>query len=251
MKAADIGAITTTTVGLVTSGTGAAANVMAAEWTYVVAKEPLHIAIGISDGAMSQATIAQTGEFGVTLCDESQAGLAALVGSFSVSEIDKLSCERLAMVPPTIIKTPMVAGGLLRAECKVVASLTLPGYLLLIGEAVAWTSDDGQLQRPLVKHGGMYRLGERIQRTEVYVAAAAAESGVLVAVMSPQQIDELPWVVDLLDDAGVVLKSCQVHFTLGVDMSEIAWDGADVEAVEVRHSSGAIGRALIRGRASN
>lgn len=171
----------TTTVGLVVARRDGGVNVMSAEWTYFVARDPLHVAVGINDGAYTQRLVEEAGEFSVTLCSVAQAALASFAGSFSGLEIDKSSSDLVDLVPPVATSTPRLSGGVFSAECPVVARLDLPGYKLFVGTALAVRLDDRA--EPLVKHGGMYRLGERVRSQAI---AAAAE--LLV------DEDGLPWV---------------------------------------------------------
>jgi len=162
----------TTSVGLVVAKREHGVNVMSAEWTYFVAREPLHIAVGINDDAYTQRLVEEAGEFSVTLCSASQASIANFAGSVSGADIDKTSSRRVELVPAVVTSTPRVAGGVLSAECRLVAALDLPGYKLLVGEALAVRTDERENEDPLVKHGGMYRLGEPICDDAI---AAAAE----------------------------------------------------------------------------
>jgi flavin reductase (DIM6/NTAB) family NADH-FMN oxidoreductase RutF len=158
----DVKSYLTTTVGLVTAVHGAATNVMAAEWTYFVSSEPLHVAVALSELTVTHRLVAREGAFGVTICSASQAAIADLVGSFSRADVDKLSSRDIPMIASRRIAPDRVAGGLLSAECLVRHIVELPGYRLVIGEAVEVDLHPEQLGDPLVKHGSMYRLGERI-----------------------------------------------------------------------------------------
>lgn len=167
----DIKPYLTTTVGLITSADAECVNVMAAEWTYFVSTEPLYIAVGLSDRTLTQEIVLRTGEFGVTLCTEEQAGLADFVGSVSGTEVDKLSSLGLELVESKTIHAPRAAGGVLSAECLVRESVRLPGYVLVIGEAVEVDLYPERLPDVLVKHGSMFRLGAKIETGPMFVAA--------------------------------------------------------------------------------
>lgn len=194
----------TSTVGLVTSRHGAGVNVMAAEWTYFVAKEPPHVAIGVHDDNLTQELVLEHGEFGVTLCTADQAVLADFVGSMSGRDIDKTSSELVTLVPPVVTSTPRVAGGVLSAECVVREIVKLPNYRLIVGEVVYAEVDEAASADPLVKHGAMYRIGAPIVREAVAVAAEVfvaddGRTGVLVAATGPFA-DGGGVVVDLVSD---------------------------------------------------
>jgi flavin reductase (DIM6/NTAB) family NADH-FMN oxidoreductase RutF len=193
----------TTTVGLVTVAHDLEVNVMAAEWSYFVARDPLHLGVAIGDGAYTQGLIEEAGEFAVTLCSASQASLANFVGSFSGSEIDKTSSRLIELVPGLEIATPRVAGGVFSAECRVAADLELPGFKLFVGEALAVYVDEDASREPLVKHGAMYRLGEPIYDDRIAVAAELVDGTVRVAasVQTGERIDA-PWTVSLVSEDG-------------------------------------------------
>jgi flavin reductase (DIM6/NTAB) family NADH-FMN oxidoreductase RutF len=161
----------TSTVGLVTARHGDLVNGMAAEWTYFVAKEPPHIAVCVHDDNLTQQLVLEHGEFGVTLCSADQAPIADFVGSVSGRDVDKTSSELVELVAPVATSTPCVAGGVLRAECTVRHVLELPNYRLIVGAVVHAEVDEDASRTPLVKHGGMYHLGEPIVRDRIVAAA--------------------------------------------------------------------------------
>jgi flavin reductase (DIM6/NTAB) family NADH-FMN oxidoreductase RutF len=194
----------TTTVGLVTVAQRFEVNVMAAEWSYFVARDPLHIAVAIGDGAYTQGLIEEAGEFAVTLCSASQASIANLVGSFSGSEVDKTSSRLLELSPGVEIATPRIAGGVFSAECRVAADLELPGYKLFVGEALAVYVDEDASRDPLVKHGAMYRLGEPVYDDRIAVAAELVDGTslrVAASIQTGERIDA-PWTVSLVSADG-------------------------------------------------
>jgi len=191
----------TTTVGLVCARDELGVNVMAAEWTYFVARDPLHVAVGIGDAGYTQGLIEESGEFAVTLCSASQAPLANFVGSFSGADVDKTSSRLLELVPGVVLSTPRVAGGVFSAECRVTDELDLPGYKLFVGEALAVEIDEDASHEPLVKHGSMYCLGEPILDDTMVVAAELVDDDpptirVAASVQSGERLDA-PWTVSL------------------------------------------------------
>lgn len=241
----DLSAVATTSVGLITSGGSDAYNVMAAEWTYLVAREPLHIAVAVTSSAASQSNIIESRQFGVTLCDASQAALAAFAGSFSISEVDKASSQSFEFVESSAIAPPCVDGGLLRAECNVVKVVNLPGYALIIGEAVHWTADETKLDRPLVKHGGFFNLGSVIERTEVVLGARFADDSLILAVTAPHLKDKF-WSVEAFDASQDVVFSHSFSLSEdSVDLIVLPCDAVGVHSVKVTHSSGRTALASI------
>jgi flavin reductase (DIM6/NTAB) family NADH-FMN oxidoreductase RutF len=188
----------TSTIGLITSMDGDRVNVMAAEWTYMVARRPPHFAIGCKVANHSTDLIRARGEFGLTLCDASMAGLAEFVGNFSGAEVDKTQASAIRMRDPVATATPTVLGGPLSAECRVVRVVDLPEYALIIGEALWLTVDDVANDDPLVKHGGMYRLGAEIRSMAIHASLAECEHDHLRVCATAQGVDEeQPWSVTL------------------------------------------------------
>lgn len=190
----------TSTVGLVTTNVDGRVNVMAAEWSYFVAREPLHIAVGISDQNWSHQRVQQAGEFAVTLCDESQAAVAAFAGSLTGLDVDKTSSADLELAGPTVLGTPHVRGGVLNAECAVREVVELPGYALVIGEAMWAEADDDAARCPLVKHGAMHTLGPVVLDDRTIVAANfpdPAEPVLRVAATAYGAPLDAPWLVSV------------------------------------------------------
>lgn len=219
----------TSTVGLVTSRHGAGVNVMAAEWTYFVSKEPPQLAVCVHDDNLTQELILEHGEFGVTLCTADQAALADFVGAMSGRDIDKSSSELVELVPPAVITTPRVAGGVLSAECVVRHVVPLPSYRMIIGEVVHAEVDQDAARNPLVKHGAMYRIGEPVTRDAVVVAAEVVpatggrpevvvaatgpfEAGGEVLVELASEVSPVRWTLGTVapDEYGDVFAQCEL-----------------------------------------
>ena len=190
-----------TTVGLVVvaGNDPTRFNVMAAEWTYVVAKEPPHIAVVLCEGTFTRQMLECASEFSVTLCSASQAALADFAGSFSAYDIDKTSSEDVVLAQPSVTRIPWVTGGLAGLECVTRQRVELPGYLMVIGEVVADHAEPDRATDPLVKHGRMYSLGPALVRDAV-VAAAELRMGpamLRVAATGPTNPADAPWFVTL------------------------------------------------------
>jgi flavin reductase (DIM6/NTAB) family NADH-FMN oxidoreductase RutF len=198
----------TTTVGLVCTSFADEVNIMAAEWTYLVAKTPPHVAIVISDNALTQRVAETAGEFSVTLCSARQAALADFAGSISGRQIDKTASRLLSLRAPEVTSTPWADGGLLALECQVRHVVPLPAYLMLIGEALAVHADPSRLSQPLVKHGAMHALGEPLTGQAAVAAAELSQSDgqeLRVAATGPGAADGTPWRVSLVGPAGAEL----------------------------------------------
>lgn len=240
----------TSTVGLITTIVDERVNVMAAEWSYFVAREPLHIAVGISDQNWSHTRIQVAGEFAVTLCTDSQAAIASFAGSFSGLEVDKTSSADLELAGPAVLHTPHVRGGVLNAECAVRELVELPGYVLAIGEAV-WTQVDPAASRnPLIKHGTMHRLGPVVADRRVVVAAGfpdPAEPVLRIAASAYQAPPDAPWLISV---TGTTTGECYVDQSLAesggllmVDVDVPAEAGKEPLAVQVSRAGCRPGRA--------
>jgi flavin reductase (DIM6/NTAB) family NADH-FMN oxidoreductase RutF len=175
---------------------------MAAEWTYLVSKEPPQAAVVVSNDALTQEIAIGTGEFSVTLCSAGQAALADFVGSVSGRDIDKTASLLINLCEPLAISTPWVGGGIAALECEIRQIVPLPGYQMLIGEVLATHADGPTPGQPLVKHGAMYALGERLTLPNV-VAAAELRGGerpqIRVAAAGQPPDEETPWRVSLVD----------------------------------------------------
>ncbi|WP_083921604.1 flavin reductase family protein [Actinopolyspora halophila] len=197
----------TSTVGLVCTKNADNMNVMSAEWTYFVARDPLHIAVGIADYNWTQSRAVESKEFSVTLCDISQTAVAVFAGSFSGQEIDKTSSDALELANPSVIDTPYVRGGVFNAECRVRQVVELPGYLLIIGEAVWSSANSVASARPLVKHGDIHELGPRISDRRVVTTAQLSPDGssVRVAATAYDAPHDAPWEVVVTDGSGEIV----------------------------------------------
>jgi flavin reductase (DIM6/NTAB) family NADH-FMN oxidoreductase RutF len=169
IQPADLWKSLTTTVGLVSALHRGGASIMAAEWTYFLNKNPLHVAVALSRRSATRDLIGGSGAFCVTLCSESQAEIADFLGSFSGCDIDKSSAAALDLRAADVIGARWVAGGLAAFECLVRQTVATPDYQVFVGEAVAF--NHGTTDRPLVKHGPMHALGPRLELTAIVAAA--------------------------------------------------------------------------------
>lgn len=190
----------TSTVGLVTTKIDDRVNVMAAEWSYFVAREPLHIAVSIAEQNWSHRRIQEAGEFAITLCEESQAAIAAFAGSLTGLDVDKTTSADLELVGPMVLDTPHVRGGALNAECVIREIVELPGYALVIGEAMWVEVDDDAATHPLVKHGAMHTLGPVVLDDRTIVAANFPDPGepvLRVAATAYGAPLDAPWLISV------------------------------------------------------
>ncbi|WP_326753323.1 flavin reductase family protein [Streptomyces hirsutus] len=192
----------TSTVGLVCAHHDGVTNVMSAEWSYFVNKQPLYAAVVLGPRAATGRIVEAAGEFSVTLCAEDQAGLADFAGGFSVADIDKTSSELIRLGAPEATATPWVTGGVVAVECRLRQVVPLPVHTMYLGEVLAAHVPD-RPPRPLVKHGAMHTLGEPARRTAVVAAAELRHGGMLrVAATGPALDGPQEWRVGLLDADG-------------------------------------------------
>jgi flavin reductase (DIM6/NTAB) family NADH-FMN oxidoreductase RutF len=207
----------TTTVGLVTTIVGKHVNVMAAEWSYFVAREPLHVAVSISEQNWSNSRIREAGEFAITLCDDTQAAVAAFAGSLSGLDVDKISSADLELAGPTVLTTPHVRGGVLNAECAVRDVVELPGYALVVGEALWVQTDDDAARHPLIKHGALHSLGPAVLDDRIVVAAGfpdPTEPVLRVAATAHGAPPDAPWRISI---SGVTTNANYVDLSCAED----------------------------------
>jgi flavin reductase (DIM6/NTAB) family NADH-FMN oxidoreductase RutF len=195
----------TSTVGLIVTRNGGTHNVMAAEWTYFVAKSPPHVAVVLSTATLTQALVAPGEPFTVTLCSAEQAGAADFAGSFSGRDVDKSGSAALTLRPGRRVDVPWADGGVLAMECVGRRRVDFPGYHMVVGEVVQ-AHHPGEPRPPLVKHDGMYALGEPLRRTAVVTAAHWEKPGALLrlAASGPADAGE-PYRVALRGPGGIVL----------------------------------------------
>lgn len=193
----------TSTVGLVcVRDEDGTTNVMSAEWSYFVNKQPLYAAVVLGPRSASREPIVSAGEFSVTFCAGDQAGIADFAGSFSRTEIDKTGSDLVRLGRPEATGTRWVTGGVAAVECALRQVVEFPVHRMYVGEVVAAHVSD-PASGPLVKHGPMHLLGAPVERTEIVVSAQLAPGGraLRVAATSPPCAAG-PWRISLLTAGG-------------------------------------------------
>ncbi|MGW7006434.1 flavin reductase family protein [Streptomyces sp. NPDC054933] len=195
----------TSAVGIISVRHPGGVNVMSAEWSYFVNKEPLYAAVVLSPKAGTRELLPSAGEFSLTFCSEQQAELADFVGSFSLAEVDKTTSELIAFGAPRVIRTPWVTGGLLALECVLRETVPFPVHTMFVGEVVASHLPDSE-RRPLVKHGPMHTLGGPVRHSTVVAAAQLLPNGMVrVAASGPAAPEADVWRLSLLLPDGGTL----------------------------------------------
>ena len=152
-----------TGISLVTSFGPHGQNVMAAEWTMQISYNPLLIAVFIHEGSATFENIKKTKEFGINVSSEGQTMAVNIAGGYSRREIDKLKIKNaFEFLPSKKIKSPMISGCIINAECKLVTMKKLGDHIMVVGKAIAISYDE--TKKPLIYHSGRYfRIGSSIE----------------------------------------------------------------------------------------
>ncbi|MGI0062069.1 MAG: flavin reductase family protein, partial [Nitrosotalea sp.] len=166
-----------TGVSMITSRGTKGPNVMAAEWVMQISYNPVLIAIFIHKGSQTIKNIEKTKEFGVNVASKDQTTEVNVAGGYSGSEIDKLKIKNIFQITaPQKIKTPMILGCTVNAECKLVRKEKIGDHVMFVGKIVYIKHDD--TKSPLIYHKGRYfNLDSTIEqdRKEVQVSKEALE----------------------------------------------------------------------------
>ena len=152
----------TTGISLVTSSGQHGQNVMAAEWTMQISYKPMLIAVFIHEESATFENIKKTKEFGINVSSEGQTMSVNIAGGYSRREIDKLKVKNsFKFLPSQKIKSPMIAGCLINAECKLVTMKKFGDHTMVVGKVIAISYDE--TKKPLIYHSGRYfRIGSSI-----------------------------------------------------------------------------------------
>ncbi len=144
-----------TGVSMITSRGVKGPNIMAAEWVMQISYSPVLIAIFIHHGSQTIKNIEKTKEFGVNVASKDQTTEVNVSGGYSGSEIDKLKIKNVfKIIKPRKIKTPMISGCTINAECKLVRKEKIGDHIMMVGKVVYIKHDD--TKSPLVYHKGRY-----------------------------------------------------------------------------------------------
>ena len=154
-----------TNVGLITTDGPHGPNVMACEWTHHISYEPGLILISVSTECTTAENIRASREFGVALAAEGHNIVASIAGGSHGRDVNKIGVLKelgLEFYNAKKIKAPMISGGAMNAECRVIEMIEMGSQVMFIGEVVdVQTSDEA----PLLYHGGKYyRVAGHIQK---------------------------------------------------------------------------------------
>jgi flavin reductase (DIM6/NTAB) family NADH-FMN oxidoreductase RutF len=146
-----------TNIGLITTTGPHGQDVMAAEWTHHVSYRPGLIAVSVGPSHATHENIAQTEEFGISICSTDQTVLSSISGGYSAREYDKISALQelgFEFYPAKTIKTLMVKGACANIECRLFKTIPLGDHTMFVGEATEGVSD--ATKEPLSYHAGKY-----------------------------------------------------------------------------------------------
>ena len=144
-----------TGLSMITSRGAKGPNIMTAEWVIQVSYEPVLIAVFIHKGSETLKNIEKTKEFGVNVASQEQTSEVSVAGGYSGTELDKLKIKNIFKITkPRKIKTPMIAGCTINAECRVVKKEELGDHVMLVGKVIYIRHDDSK--SPLIYHKGRY-----------------------------------------------------------------------------------------------
>jgi len=151
-----------TGISLVTSSGQHGQNVMAAEWTMQISYKPMLIAVFIHENSATFENIKKTKEFGINVSTEKQTAAVNIAGGYSRREIDKLKIkDSFEFLPSQKIRSPMISGCLINAECELVSMKKLGDHTMVVGKVIAISYDE--TKKPLIYHSGKYfRIGSAI-----------------------------------------------------------------------------------------
>lgn len=144
-----------TGISLVTSHGPYGQNVMAVEWTMQISYKPMLIAVFIHEDSATFENIKKTKEFGINVSSDEQTMAVNIAGGYSRREIDKLKVKNsFEVLPSRKIKSPMIIGCLINAECKLVAMKKFGDHTMVVGKVVEISCDE--TKKPLIYHSGRY-----------------------------------------------------------------------------------------------
>ncbi|MFZ0184201.1 MAG: flavin reductase family protein [Nitrosotalea sp.] len=130
-------------------------NVMTAEWVMQISYQPVLIGAFIHEGSQTLKNIEKTKEFGINVASQKQTTEVNIAGGYSGTELDKLKIKSIfKLVTPQKIKTPLISGCTINAECKLVRKQKLGDHVMVVGKVVYIRHDDSKT--PLIYHSGRY-----------------------------------------------------------------------------------------------
>ena len=133
----------TTGLSMITSIGVNGPNIMTAEWTMQISYQPVLIAVFIHKGSETLKNIEKTKEFGVNVASQEQTSEVSVAGGYSGTELDKLKIKNIFKISkPRKIKTPMIAGCIINAECRLVKKEQFGDHFMVVGRIIHIRHDD-------------------------------------------------------------------------------------------------------------
>jgi len=130
-------------------------NIMTAAWITQISANPLQLIISIDKSRYTHNMISETGEFVVSILGSEHKEIAAVCGSRSGRNVDKVKQLKIGTIPSAVVKAPRLAGCLANMECKVVAQYPAGDRTLFVGEVVA-ADINKEDQKPMIMYRGKY-----------------------------------------------------------------------------------------------
>ena len=139
---------------------------MTAEWVMQISYQPVLIGMFIHEGSQTLKNIEKSREFGINVASQEQTTGVNIAGGYSGKELDKLKIKNIfKFIKPQKIKTPLIAGCTINAECKLVKMEKLGDHIMIVGKVVNIRHDDSK--SPLIYHKGRYfGLGAGIEQDQ-------------------------------------------------------------------------------------
>lgn len=141
----------TTGVSVVTSCANGVCHGMTVNSFTSVSLDPPLVTVTLNRDTRTQALVAQSGVFGVTILREGQEAISKRFAGHSTEAVDRLAgLETFHLVTGV----PLLKDGLVALDCRVVYEYPLPNSVLYIAEVLAIQS--GEPGQPLVYHNRTY-----------------------------------------------------------------------------------------------
>lgn len=98
---------------------------------------PLRLVVGVFKVNLTDKLIAESGDFVVNLLTSEMRSIAKQCGTYSGTEVDKLTLCNLTTVPASLVSAPLIEECPLNIECRVEDAIDLDDVNLWIAEILA------------------------------------------------------------------------------------------------------------------
>ena len=117
-------------------------NVMAAAWNMPLDFNPPKVAVVVDRTTLTRELIESSGEFVLNVPVVGQADAVRQVGTTSGRDLDKWTSTGLAVMAPSVVKAPLVAGCVAWLECRLLPEAeVLQRHDLVLADVVAAWAD--------------------------------------------------------------------------------------------------------------